>query len=249
MVIQHLLETDSVAFFYISANASVLDPSRTVHNDVNNIFQSILAQCSIQSDGTVASHIQSVFDSSDRQSSGGCDMTLSVVLSNLKTILHERGEIQKTFVFDALDECKEPGKFLEYLADVMKAVPKLRVFISTHFGLNVGDYFDSPRLLSVGEQNSADINSYVNREVGRRGKKMTPHQAERLKRALNKQADGVFRWIVLELDIFFPRTQRQGGRMLSKDVDRKLSKLESSQAPPVGRLFEAYEELYKYALG
>jgi hypothetical protein len=37
--------------------------------------------------------------------------------------------------------------------------------------------------------------------------------------------------------------------MLSKDVDRRLTKLENSQAPPVERLLDAYEELYKYALG
>jgi hypothetical protein len=191
MAIQHLLETEPVAFFYCSANASPLDPSRTVHNETINIFQSMLAQCSLQPDGTIVEQIRSAFDNSDRQSSGGCDMTLGGVLSTLESILQERGDKQITFVFDALDECNDQGEFLRCLADLMKAVPKLRVFVSTRFGVDVEEFFDSYRSLSVGEHNSIDIGSYVENEIDKRGAKLSPVQAARLKGALNKHADGV----------------------------------------------------------
>lgn len=36
---------------------------------------------------------------------------------------------------------------------------------------------------------------------------------------------------------------------MSADIDRRLLQLENSQAPAVDRLFDAYEELYKYSLG
>ncbi|KAH7109298.1 hypothetical protein B0J11DRAFT_238031 [Dendryphion nanum] len=249
MVVQHLLESEPVAFFYCSANASPREPTRTIHNSTSNIFQSILGQCSVKADGTVVEQIRSAFESSDRQSSGGCDMTLGVIMLNLKNILQEHSKKPMTLVFDALDECREQGQFLEHLADLMKEVPNLRVFVSTRFGVEFKGFFDSYRLLQIGDHNSSDIQVYVESEISKRGAKLSAGQAERLKAALSAHADGVFRWVVLEIDIFLPRTQRQGGRMLSKDVDRRLTKLENSEAPPVELLLDAYEELYKYALG
>lgn len=52
--------------------------------------------------------------------------------------------------------------------------------------------------------------------------------------------------MVLELDLFFPKNKR---RIMPKDIDRRLNKLETSQTDAIDRLFEAYEELYNIALG
>lgn len=58
-----------------------------------------------------------------------------------------------------------------------------------------------------------------------------------------------FRWVVLELDIFLPRSRRQGSKFRPSDFEARLSKLEKSRAPAVDRLFRAYEQIYVDALG
>lgn len=192
ITIQQILGTEPIAFFYCSANASPREPARTIHNETSNIFQNILAQCALLTDGTISEHVQTSFEHTDRQSAGGCDMTLGTIMSTLKEVLQERGDEQMTFVFDALDECKDQGEFLTCLADLMDSARNLRVFISTRFGIDVGQFFGSYLSISVGAQNSNDIRTYVESEVTRRGSSsMSADQAVRLKNALNTQADGV----------------------------------------------------------
>ncbi|KAF2873275.1 hypothetical protein BDV95DRAFT_667282 [Massariosphaeria phaeospora] len=246
MVIQQLLAKGQLAFFYCSANASPHNPTGTAHDVTSNIFQSILAQCSIHLNGTVSEKIRVDFDKSDRKSPGGCDMTLGLVMSKLKEILQERENEQHTCVFDALDECKDHSTFLSCVAELMKAVPKLRVFVSTRFGIDVSDYFEEHRVLSIGSHNIGDIDTYVEKEISKRGTKLSPLQSDRLQKALVRHSEGVFRWVVLEMDLFFPRTKH---RLQSPDIDRRLDKLENSRANAVERLFQAYEEIYQNALG
>lgn len=58
-----------------------------------------------------------------------------------------------------------------------------------------------------------------------------------------------FRWVLLELDIFLPRSRRQGSRYRPLDFERKLSNLEHLRAPAVDRLSHAYDQIYTDALG
>lgn len=191
IVTQSLLCRGKTAFFYCSHNALPQDPTRTIHDETANIFRSILAQCAVHVDGTISREIQTIFERSDRKSAGGCDMTLGVTVSTLKDVLEEYGEEQITFVFDALDECKDQEEFMACLASLTKSKAKLRVFVSTRFGANIADHFVRSRSLNVGTRNSRDIQGYIESEVSKRGGRMSSGQAERLKKALSEHSDGV----------------------------------------------------------
>ena len=190
IVIQHLLEKGPTAFFYCSANSSPRDPIASLHNMASNIFRSILAQFAIHTDGTISEPVLAAFEKSDRQSLGGCDMTLRVIISTLKEVLKAREDEQITIVFDALDECKDQGEFLRYVSELMMTAPKLSVFISTRFGVDLS-YFETYRTLNIGSKNSTDIESYIESEISKRGKNMNPQQANRLRKALVTHSDGV----------------------------------------------------------
>lgn len=59
-----------------------------------------------------------------------------------------------------------------------------------------------------------------------------------------------FRWVVLELDIFLPKSRRQGQDLyIGSDFETMLVTLETSRAPAVDRLFLAYRQVYNDAIG
>ena len=190
IVIQHLREEGPTAFFYCSSNSSPRDPLGSVHNVTSNIFRSILAQCAVYTDGRIAEPIQHAFDKSDRQSPGGCDMTLRATISTLQQILRDREGEQITFVVDALDECKDQDEFVGCLSELITSNRNLRVFVSTRFGVDLS-CFETYRTLDIGSKNSHDIKAYIESEISRRGSNMSPQHADRLKNALAKHSDGV----------------------------------------------------------
>ncbi|KAI9932609.1 hypothetical protein MW887_008856 [Aspergillus wentii] len=254
ILIHHLLahpEMGQVAFFYFSDNVASPDGSRAIRNDLSTIFLSILAQCCLLPDGTISKAVHCAFDDSEKQAPGGCDLSLGAILNLLETVFLERPEDQFTFIFDALDECGDRQGFLSSLTQILRSRPKVRLFISSRFGIDISDHLKSYHTLSISSHSSTDIRSYVENEVKSRyaSSGMNEKQATRLKDALNLYSDGVFRWVVLELDIFLPRSPRQGSRQMPRDIENRLERLEHSHAPAVERLFGAYQELYEYALG
>ncbi|KAI0137441.1 hypothetical protein BJ170DRAFT_61581 [Xylariales sp. AK1849] len=240
----------SVAFFYCSANASDVDPLHTVRNDVTNIFRCILAQCAILPDGSIAAPVLEAFNRSHRQGPGESDFGLSATLQLLGETLGARGD-QVTLVFDALDELTDHGTFFRMLKSVHHSDRKLRIFLSSRFGIDVSSEFQDVIHLPIGSQNADDIRAYIDSEVEARyrGSGIKEEQASRLKKALKDWSEGVFRWVVLELDIFLPRSRRQGYKFRPSDFEARLSELEKSRAPAVDRLFRAYEQIYVDALG
>ncbi|KAK6070663.1 hypothetical protein SCUP515_08272 [Seiridium cupressi] len=239
-----------VAFFYCSANASDVDPLHTVRNDVTNIFRCILAQCAILADGSIAAPVLEAFNRSHRQGPGESDFGLNATLQFLGETLRVRDD-QVTFVFDALDELTDHGTFLRLLKGVYHSDRKLRIFLSSRFGIDVSSEFQDVIHLPINSQNADDIRTYIDNEVEARyrGSGIQEKQAERFKKALRDWSEGVFRWVVLELDIFLPRSRRQGSKFRPSDFEARLSKLEMSRAPAVDRLFRAYEQIYVDALG
>lgn len=255
MVVQDLMLTSMsrVAFVYCSANASPSDPSRTVHNDTLNILRCILAQCATLPDGSVAEAVQSAFDASSRQRPGDCDFSLGTTVQYLQEVISEHPEQQVTVVVDALDECVAATEVLAKSVEVRRAVPNVRVFLSARPGVTITPPFDADGYedVSVGGSNSDDVRAYVDSEVMSRygNSGMTKQQADRFAAALKDLAEGMFRWVVLEIDILLPRFRKQGSRQMSKDIERRLVNLEQSLAPIDERLMTAYDDILAAALG
>ena len=195
IIIEDLLKHGEgrLAFFYCSGNASGFDHSKTIRNDTTNIFRCILAQCALRPDGTVVDTIQEAFKASDRQTAGGCELTLSAALSALKDIFQEKQGEQVTLVFDALDECSDYDQFLGALSELTLSKSELRIFVSSRFGTDLGPYLPSHQKLPISQLNAGDISSYVDTEVAKRypGSGMSQEQSERLKAAIKRYADGV----------------------------------------------------------
>ncbi|KAK5116811.1 hypothetical protein LTR85_009071 [Meristemomyces frigidus] len=255
VVIEDLMgDVDSrLAFMYCSANASPLDRNRTIRNDTGNIIRCLLAQCAVLADGSIVPSIQAAFDRSGRQEPGGCDLSLGAAIIALKDVVHEHPNGRVTLVIDALDECTDVGEVLMHLKDVQKSISTVRVFFSARPGVDISDHFGSIgfRSVSVGSLNRRDVEGYIDAEICRRyeASGMDTDQAKRLEKALNRLAEGLFRWVVLEIDIFLPRSRRQGTRQMKRDIERRLAELEASRAPPVERLMGAYGEVYAMAIG
>ena len=255
IVIEDLLRNSrgQVAFFYCSGNTKS-ESKRDARNESLNIMRSLLAQCAILSDGSVAAPIEDLYHA--KQSVGGCDLSLRATVLQLRDVLNLNTDKQVTFVIDALDECTDQDDLFTSLAKILSSKANVRLFMSSRFGtspnsFDLSTFFPPYTALPIGSQNSVDINSYVEREVRERsaGSGMKLEQADRLISALKKYSEGVFRWVVLEVDIFLPRSSRQGRRQQVRDIERRLVAVETSNAPAVDRLFDSYEQIYEYALG
>lgn len=251
IVIQDFAESsqDRVTFFYCSANASTTD-SLTAHNAVSTILRSLLAQRVVQRDGSIADAAEKTFDASPDQRSGRCSL---LPLPLMKEIFDRNPDERYTVVIDALDECSDRSELLDSLRSIFLS-SNLRILVSSRHGFDISEHFPAHRITDVKNRNAIDIHAYVEREVSKRARLsgMDPNQSKRLVDALEKQSDGVFRWVVLELEIFFPRNRRQGKRQQPGDIDRKLRKLENMEnlgADSPEKIYDAYEVIYQAALG
>ncbi|KAK3668877.1 hypothetical protein LTR22_000357 [Elasticomyces elasticus] len=256
MVIEDLLTTttNTVAFAYCSDNASPLDRARTVRSDTTNILRCLLAQCAVLPDGTVARAAQSAYDRSSHQEAGGYYESMSSMLVTMREIISEHPAGQVTIVIDALDESKDSFDLMTQLTHIARPEAKVRIFMSARPGIDICPPFAEEKCRNVmigSSTNTSDLRTYVDLEVSKRYESsgMSAAQAERLKAALIHLADGMFRWVVLEIDIFLPRSRKQGARQINADIERRLQALEASKAPTVERLLDAYDEVYYMAVG
>ncbi|KAK5701229.1 hypothetical protein LTR17_022764 [Elasticomyces elasticus] len=256
MVIEDLLTTttNTVAFAYCSDNASPLDRARTVRSDTTNILRCLLAQCAVLPDGTVARAAQSAYDRSSHQEAGGYYESLSSMLVTMREIISEHPAGRVTIVIDALDESKDSFDLMTQLTYIARPGANVRIFMSARPGIDICPPFTQKQCRNVmigSSTNIRDVRTYVDLEVSKRyeGSGMNAAQAERLKAALIHLADGMFRWVVLEIDIFLPRSRKQGARQINADIERRLQALEASKAPTVERLLDAYDEVYEIAIG
>ncbi|KAF8858009.1 hypothetical protein BDZ45DRAFT_410629 [Acephala macrosclerotiorum] len=203
IAIEHLMTRSDgrLAFFYCSENSSsqvsvnaAPSTSITIRNDTTNIFRSILAQCSILLDGSIADPIYEAFKRSSRQAAGESDLSLEATLKLLQDVLRVRDD-QITLVFDALDELADYDSFLDNLTTLYGIGEKIRVLVSSRPSIDVPA--EVPTLcvetISIQSQTAMDIKDYIEREVTQRSlkSKLDPTHAERLKKALVTFSEGV----------------------------------------------------------
>jgi ankyrin repeat protein len=252
IVIQEYLQNSQqpVAYFYCSVNSPDFDRPRTIRYESRVVIRSLLAQCAVLSDGSIAESIETHFDKTTKKEKGGCVLTAGASLSALINILESQPGQQFTFVIDALDECVMYGDLLRSLDKVLSCKAHVRLFISSRYGLRFGKPFSEAPIVDISQNNALDIDYYIKSEVARRSdiSDLSEEQTKRLISLLNKHAAGVFKWVAIILDSFIPDSSLQGDQD-PKDIDDRLEKIERSEFSGEENLFQAYNDIYQHALG
>jgi N-terminal domain of NWD NACHT-NTPase len=253
IVVQDFLENSQqpLAFFYCSSGSLNLSHPRATGSVSISIIRCLLAQYATMPDGSIAEPLQSLFNGSEKQGKGDCDSTLEAIISLFLEVLELQPKAQFTLIIDALDECTDYYKLLESIKEIVSCDADVRIFITARLDIEIHPPLSiSPKLI-VNESNSVDINAYIEKEVSKRysGSGMTEEQAKRLTELLQKNSEGIFRWVVLELDKFLPLSPRQGRRQQMEDIDARLDNIASSNAKGFEKLLDSYKGIYADALG
>ena len=143
-------------------------------------------------------------------------------------------------VIDGIDEGSAPMELLRSLHSVWSKLPRLEVFLSSRLDVEVNEVFH--KILTVQSDcsnTSGDIREYISQELrrkDRRNKKdITKEQAERLITILVKRAQGMFRWVELQLVLLI---DSEWGRIkYRKDFEERLEQLELGSAKKSWYLF------------
>jgi hypothetical protein len=183
----------------------------------------------------------------DRQSKHIEDSTLGLkeCLDLLKQLLSQ----QETYIMiDAVDECETPDELLQALQDLKNAAHALHLMVC---GRNdspiVSDYFENCLEIRTNSKDALiDQDYFIDTEIDTicRRKPNSPFatfqktQPDRVKDLLKKKADGLFRWIEIQIEVFGQVTG-------PADIDDQLKWLESNTIPirPDDKLNMEYKRL------
>lgn len=194
IVLEHLrVHADGwLAYNYCSANSFNLGPS-TDRNNTTSIFRSILAQCSILPDDTIAEPILEEFENSSQHGSGQSYLGLKDTYRLLQKVLASRDD-QFTMVFDALDELSDYEGFLNTLKRLHASGAKLRILFSSRYGIDFRSRFINMVTLPIDSRTASDISAYVETEIEKRRERigLNDSQAKRLEAVLIKSAEGLY---------------------------------------------------------
>lgn len=197
-VIQECLSNvvdQQVAFFYCSQQ----------QRESADILRSLLAQLSLESDGSLAKPTLTWFEHHTAFSTkSGRELPAHSRLSmKRKTSVAECLDLlaelmllhgPTTIIIDALDECYDPYEFLGYLESLLSKSSNVRVFISTRLGIQETSAVAQNFVISQFDS-SSDLQHFIDTEISspdRRSRSgMTPAQASELRDFLISRAKGM----------------------------------------------------------
>ena len=204
IAVESLMDSTSgcLAFFYCANefNDGRGSEISNVRRDTVHIFRSILAQCAVLPDGSIAKPVEDAFKLSRRRGPGENDLNSRGVLNLLQEVLVSR-DSQLTLVFDALDELRDPRDFLETVQELLNRWKRTRVLFSSRPSINAVDILPGIQTLSVESLNTWDIHYYIDHELVRRfpkrglkpnAEKNLRELTERLGKALKQFSEGVW---------------------------------------------------------
>ncbi|MCJ1390751.1 hypothetical protein MMC18_003612 [Xylographa bjoerkii] len=111
-----------------------------------------------------------------------------------------------TIIIDALDECQsqQREKLLRFLTRLIKESDAvLKILVSSRDGTEIADHFDIVGSLHIdASDNEADIRQYVDAQIETRllSGKANHETKARVKTLLNLKAQGMFRWVELQVE-------------------------------------------------
>ncbi|KFY54785.1 hypothetical protein V497_07443 [Pseudogymnoascus sp. VKM F-4516 (FW-969)] len=232
-------ENPSVGFFYCRATGEV-------PNNPTAIFRSLVAQLAFTLDGDdVYPLVRDWYQKEAKHYVTGSRLTISQCEDLLVRLMTLRG---KTIILiDGIDECSAPMELLRSLHTVWKNFPELKVFLTSRLDVEVSSIFHKiPTVQSEVSKTSDDIREYITQELHRkerRNKKVITNElAERMTNILTKRAQGMFRWVELQLDLLINSERRIKYR---KDFEDRLDQLEHGSGQEVlDSLRETYDLIY-----
>lgn len=206
-VIEKILEQpwldskDALAYFYCSRTSS-----DTRQQDPRAILLSILRQLAAPLPGLpIKPPVISVYDRETTRGSQEAQLSIDEIAVLLAELIHNHYE-NVTIVLDALDEGDVKGRL--YLLDTFTKLtynPKtaVKTLVSSRNDPDIENHFSKiPNLFITVTDNAGDIMRFITKELGQRllrGKASTQIRA-RVEDDLNKKANGVFRWVALQVD-------------------------------------------------
>ncbi|KAF7980071.1 hypothetical protein HWV62_39860 [Athelia sp. TMB] len=178
------------AYFFFDNRCATTELS--IHD---GMIRSLIRQLSHQSASLPASLVD-IYGGGHQQP---CTASLQTTLQKIIGVF-ERAYI----VIDALDECAEWEKLINWLGSLLQSpTRRFRIFLSSRRDQNINERFDSIPLLTqvplAGESANADIEKYLDAMLD----KIARWDAEtriRVKVALMHGADGMFRWVALQIE-------------------------------------------------
>lgn len=231
---------EQVAYFYCS---------RAFNNrqDPVEILRSILAQLSSTRDySTVHSSILAEYNERIEKDTLDVKFSLKETTKLLGQIAGDNS-IMVTLIIDGLDECNDFSKLLLQLKQLFAEAPSLKIVLASRMQVLRPPNFPSQKEVVITSQtNAEDIKNYVHSQVFERDIRLLndakPEVREKFEKtledSLNVHAQGMFRWVELQLATFFPVNRDVLRR---RDVEKKLRNLQSSVPQQLG---EVYEQIY-----
>ena len=194
--------TEVSAYFYCSRTTN---DSRL--QDPKAILLSVLRQRAAPLPGlAIKAPIVSVYSREMSRGSHRADLTIDEITSLLTDLIQQCYE-KVTLVLDALDECDTRGR-LQLLETFTKLTYNntktiVKTLISSRQDPDIESHFKkTPNVWITATDNAADISEYVSKEVGKRllRGKANRDLRDRVEKELNAKANGVFRWVALQID-------------------------------------------------
>ncbi|KAE8446360.1 hypothetical protein EG329_012109 [Mollisiaceae sp. DMI_Dod_QoI] len=243
IVINDLVKTDnrSIAFYYCSRG------SAAAANNPVAIFRSLVAQLSCHSDGEeVYQVIRDWYKRDAKRYVTGSRLSLMECEELLVTLMTLRGKT--VIVVDGIDECSEPMQLLRALSQIWENFTQLKLFLASRLDVAVAEIF--PRITTVRSdfsKTASDIRDYIRKELERterrNAKVITDELAERMVNILTQRAQGMFRWVELQLNLLISAERRIKYR---RDFEDRLIELESGSGKQVlDSLRETYDYIYE----
>ncbi|KAE8448954.1 hypothetical protein EG329_008750 [Mollisiaceae sp. DMI_Dod_QoI] len=246
IVIQDFIDTPAayLAYFYCSRKEKT-----TRRSDTTMIIRSLIRCLSVNGHPAFKNFVEDYRNSESRREDG-CELQLRRCITLLQESFLANPTKSIVIIVDALDECVDPDGLLAALKLIWESGQQnLRLFLSSRLGVDVKATFPTLIEADIGESNTADIQYYLQTEIeSRRSKQkdsvMTSGQAKELEKVLIDYAGGMFKWIILEVEIFL------GPDIMFEDtIDEKIESLKRKDLDPIDQLNEAYDQVYLTAIG
>ena len=245
-VIEDLLEKpwldgdDVLAYFYCSRTTS-----DTRQQDPRAILLSILRQLAAPLPGLpLKSPIISAYEKETARGSQEAHLSVHEIIALLMDLIENHYQ-NVTLILDALDECDATGRL--QLLDAFTRLtynPKTNVktLISSRNDPDIETHFSRiPNLSITAIDNADDIAKFVHKEIGQRllHGRASKQIRERVESDLNSKANGVFRWVALQVDALC-----DPDRVFSvEDVEYLLQELPKTLEDTYSRILDDLESL------
>ena len=150
-----------------------------------------------------------------------------------------------TIIIDALDECSDYAGTLKALIS-LSAVKSafVKILVSSRENGGIRDLMlNSSAYMTSTSNNSTDLSTYIDKEMEKRGQLLLNGSAadleSRLQDLLKSRAQGMFRWVELQLSVFL---DQESGLNDREDVVQRLDQLEETSGLP--DLNAVYEQCF-----